>query len=745
MLPKRGLDTETHLISADQVIPRFVCATVFDDTNGEWLASNADNPVESLIELLKDFSVSLVIQNAAFDLTVLMRYALDVENGLQIGNKAAAKELRFAIWERMEANLDAELAGQPQLIDDPMILEKLYTLSTTGNLESLKGKTSLGYLTKKYLGIDIMASKQGPDIWRLKFNELDGIPSAQWPKEAADYAMDDAVYAKGVCEAQYANITPEGFGSANSQSLQIYAATVLRLSSSHGMLIDRQQVWRLTDEVKAQVTRERLDILYQTGVCRENGSVNMAVLRAEIEKVCAQHGIEPRRTEKTQEVSTAAEDLEDLRPYSKVIDTFQHRQEYQKLLTAFLPNLDQPVVYTNYDELKETGRTSSYGGSEQKKSPYPAINIQQLPRLPGVRESFCARPGYVLCSTDYTALELCSVGQACKEMFGHSIHADRINAGFDLHTYLGSSLAAVLEPDLVEGHQTGSEDAYRAFMRARKGKIDVPDPYLDFLVDEYPKLKGDNPGLIKKRAGHYRTLAKPLGLGFPGMIGPATMCSTAKTTYGVDMTLDQGKEFRELWRATYPESQEMRRWADQQQQPDGTYTYETPFLRRFRAGATYNAAANGRFMQSPSADGAKLAGAWLARAMYGGLRDHPYRILEGCRMLAFIHDEFITEIPFDHLTTERALVIAHIQCQAMACVMNQITFTIDATDFPDPDAKPSVEPALMLSWSKAAGDPIWTDCPQRDVSSLIGIPEFEKILKVSKNGTRKLVPWEHRS
>jgi DNA polymerase-1 len=728
------------------VIPRFVCATIDGPNHGPLIASNADDPLQDLLDLFEgaDPLDPIIIQAAAFDLTVLMRYTFDVERGLQKGDPKIAKALRLAIWRKLEENLEREYNGQGLIIRDTSITEKLLTLSTTGNLEGIK--TNLDVLAQKYLGIDLGHLKHGPDIWRLRYAELDGIPSAQWPPEATDYAIGDATYAYQIHLEQMKIITPEGPGSANSESLQIYADTALRLSSSHGILIDRPRVTQLAEFLHEQVTPAKLKPLIDAKILRPNGSCDMKALRAEVETVCFNLGRSVPTTEGGA-IATATEDLEDLAPHSPLLACYLNRQEYQKLLTAFLPNLQASTVFTNYDILKETGRVSSYGGNEKKKSPYNAVNIQQLPRLEGVRESFRARPGYVQCSTDYTALELCSVGQVCMDLFGYSVHAERINQGYDLHTFLGSALAAYLEPDLVGGEIAGTDEAYRTFMRARKGKGVLSVGYQHQLSLEYAALVSKTTAagedlmqaLIKERAKHFRTMSKPLGLGFPGMIGPQTMSGTAKTTYGVDLTVEMSKECRELWRSTYPEAKDMRRWVDGQKDRDGTYSYETSFLKRWRAGATFNACANGKFMQSLSADGAKVAACWLARAMYGGLEDdNEYRLLEGVRMLAFIHDEFITEIPVVPLlpngqpareptgedwalVTKRAMMIADLQCRAMAWAMPHVTFTTNAKDFSDPDAKPSVEPALMFNWTKAA-DPVWKEI----------------------DGHRVLVPWEMR-
>ncbi len=774
-----GFDTETHLIASCNVIPRFVCAS-FAKLDQSWVWSNADHEVLKSIWDMFNGAVNgtycIDIQNAAFDLTVMMRYCQDILNGKQPINgdpkawRDGAHEIYQMIWEVMERNIDREHANQPLILSDTLMRERLYALSTDGTTEV---KASLANLVMKYYNIDLSVEKTDPNAWRLRYKELDGIHANIWPKDAYDYALMDAVYARDIRMHQGTFIQQYGEGSARSESLQIYADTCLRLATSHGIEVDRKRAAEVTERMAAEVTPEKMNLLVRSGILRNNNSIDTKKLQAEVQRICDEQGI-PVKGTKTG-ISTAAEVIDELKEFSPILAQYSIRQDFNKMLTAFMPKLANPVIYGNYDVIKETGRTSSYGSDESKKSrppAYPALNIQQIPRGDDkkgifIRECFKAREGYVLCSTDYSALELCSVGQVTKSLFGASVHADRVNQGMDMHSFLGSSIAAMTEGELVGNSIPGTEEGYRAFLNAlKRGQVEITDAYVEFLMSFEPPAKPDKPrwtikDAIKSRAKHFRNMAKPTGLGYPGMLGPATFVTFAKVTYGVEVTKEEGEQLRNMWREIYPEAWDMKSWVESQkfgkkyiaelEKVVDTYAYETAGFDRFRAHATYNAAANGKFMQSLSADGAKLAGCWIARAMYGGLpEDHPWRILEGCRILAFIHDEYITELPDDEWVTERALLIAHIQCLAMKQVMPDITFSINASDFPDADAKPSVEPALMYVWTKAA-DPVWvrSEDPAADVTRYHGVEDemrtiYPEISLATEAGARMLVPWEKR-
>jgi hypothetical protein len=771
-----GFDTETHLIASGNIIPRFVCSS-FAKLDDAWVWSNADFEVLKSIWDMTEGALAgkncICIQNASFDITVLMRYCQDIIKGEQhiAGDHRqwieGAHGIYSMLWEILEQNIDRELNNQPLILADTLLRERLYSLSTEGTTDV---KASLATLVMKYYGIDLSAEKTDPNAWRLRYSELDGVHANVWPGDAYDYALMDAVYARDIKQHQDTFLQPCGEGSARSESLQIYADVALRLATSHGIEVDTKRAAEVTERMAAEVTFDKLDLLLRSGILRSNNSIDTKKLQAEVQRVCDENGMPVIETKTG--ISTAAEVIEAVAPFSPILTQYKHRQDYNKMLTAFMPKLKNKVIYANYDVIKETGRTSSYGSDETKKSvipAYPALNIQQIPRGDErkgivIRESFIARPGYVLCSTDYSALELCSVGQVTKTLFGSSVHADRVNQGYDMHSFLGSAIASMTESDLVVGHAPGSEESYREFLNAvKRGANETSPQYLEFLMSFKPEGKNwEKKDAVKNRAKHFRTMAKPTGLGYPGMLGPRTFMTFAKTTYGVEVTFEEATELRNMWRAIYPEAMEMKDWvegqkfgkkyiADLGKQVD-TYAYETPGFGRFRAHATYNAAANGMFMQSLSADGAKLAGCWIARAMYGGLpANHPWRILEGCRILAFIHDEYITELPDDEWVTERALLIAHIQCLAMKQVMPDITFSINAGDFPDADAKPSVEPALMYAWTKAA-DPVW----ERSEDEAARVTRYHcaedqmrivypEINRATEAGARMLVPWEKRA
>ena len=119
--------------------------------------------------------------------------------------------------------------------------------------------------------------------------------------------------------------------------------------------------------------------------------------------------------------------------------------------------------------------------------------------------------------------------------------------------------------------------------------------------------------------------------------------------------------------------------------PDDTrYQYTTPF-GMIRRNCRYTETTNGGALQSPTAEGAKIAIYNLAEAMFDDTLRSP---VLGCHMPAFIHDEVIVEMPHDELMHERSFEVARIMIDGMKQVMTKV--------------KVGAEPACMFRWSKKA-------------------------------------------
>jgi hypothetical protein len=123
----------------------------------------------------------------------------------------------------------------------------------------------------------------------------------------------------------------------------------------------------------------------------------------------------------------------------------------------FLAQLgDGGRVHPACEPLVRTGRTSCHGP-----------NIQAAPREGGIRELFVASPGHLLLIADYKAIELRALAAVCESRLGRSAMTDVLRRGIDPHSY---AAAMLLGMPLAEFESLRGEDADRYADLRRKAK-----------------------------------------------------------------------------------------------------------------------------------------------------------------------------------------------------------------------------------------------------------------------------------
>lgn len=343
------------------------------------------------------------------------------------------------------------------------------------------------------------------------------------------------------------------------------------------------------------------------------------------------------------------------RELAKLIKTEGAFLEGEKLRTAFgapMQLFGAGPIHSRYG-WAETGRTTCSGGSKRART---GFNIQQLPRkLPkeltmliiervgreiDVRSCITARPGWVLSSSDYSALEACTFAQACKWLVGYSELGDAINGGVDPHTLFATDLL-----------HCSYEEAL--------ARVKAEDPI----------------------AAAARQRSKVGNFGFPGGMGWKKFLKYARAQ-GVVMTAAESKELHALYRKRWPEALDYFKLASNACE-NGETTIVGMVSQMVRGGVNYTAWCNGNF-QEQAAFGATTALWMMVMECYDETLGS---VLFGSRINAFVHDEFIGEHPEDraHEAAER---IAEIGIEEMQAI--------------NPDVKISMEPALMKRWLKGA-------------------------------------------
>jgi DNA polymerase-1 len=586
------------------------------------------------------------------------------------------------------------------IVEDTMIREQLMDIAA-GSLGWVRDAVSArGTRIKRAYTLKDMAQRRlhidmDKTTWRMGYADLVDVPLAQWPQGAKDYAMDDTGIAIDVYLSQRAE-TLEDFetGEVPNSIEQARAHWALHLMSTWGIRTDGARVAKYKRELELRL-RVFADALMAVGFVRANGTKDKKLIEQTIVDLndgpLWPKGHELARTEKGA-VSMTAQSMDDLlealdlnlvpvkaqdvegkkkepvefaldlartistAPGDMVADLDGHlgpkkiaalavlawHTSTQKLLGTYIPPLEAGARYPincRYQPLVESGRTSC-------TSP----NLQNLPKERGVRECYRARPGTVLSSVDYEALELHTLAQACLKMLNKSKLAEALNAGVDPHLLLATQF-------LLDG----------------------------ITYDEGKKIRKDEGHPRHKEVVHARNMAKIANFGLPGALSAKTLVSYAKAG-GIIITLEAATELKAKWFQAWPEMKDyFKKISEFLIEDDGEEVGVAAqlFSARIRGGARYTALCNTMF-QGLAADLAKAACYELAKACY--VPGHN-PILYGSRPVVFIHDETICEHPIE-TAHERAMEQARIMVEAGKAFC--------------PDVPLKAEPALMHYWSKDA-------------------------------------------
>ena len=693
MLYPLAFDSETALIRPAQMAPALACLTYATPNSPARLIATDNGGAAcraSLAAWLADPALVLVGANVAYDFAVV---------------GAAFPELLPAIFAAYDADRVTDVQIRQRLLD---IAGGVYMGRFATGGVFIKHTYDLEALAKRLAGIVLQK-----DAWRLSYAEFIGTPLEAWPARAlevqakarvtladleaawapdkvrprdvpravkerleglreiiasdpnrcVEYPLDDARATLAVYQAQEKHAA-----YLADQYRQARAAFWLHLGSAWGLRTDAVGV-----ETLRAATQEGYDALEDElrglGLIRADGSRDTKLAKRRMIEVCRREGLTIRRTDGHADegkckrldgvsVPDGSDECEEHvcldadacnATEDDVLESYARISELKKVLTNDVEALSKGVAYpihTRYG-MAETGRTTS-----------SKPNIQNLRRLPGIREAFVPRPGRVFMAADYPQLEAYTWAQCCRSWLGESRLAEALNAGLDPHLMLTATILGIDYADAVARYDGGDQE--------------VAD---------------------------LRQLAKAGNFGFPGGMGAATMLRTTVKQLSamgrkdviarLGLDLARMERLKEEWLATWPEArlyfQLVKSWG-----PPFPEKYKasvrTLWTERVRGGATYCAACNNGF-QALGVDCAKRAGWLIAKAQY----TDPTSPLYNSRTVAFVHDEFIGEVD----DTPQA----HDAAYAMAALMAQ-----GANEYlPDvPIPVKRIKPVLMRRWSKDA-------------------------------------------
>lgn len=496
---------------------------------------------------------------------------------------------------------------------------------------------------------------------------------------------------------------------------QCRAALALELASMWGVRTDRFRVSAFKDVVERETARlrERLqdptssyDLLKLSAagvtpaLIRPNGTKDTKAAKSRMVAVCAAKGLdvlmtEPAKNRKSAEPFVPQVSLNEdacVRTADPVlIDYADFTSEARTLGTT--EDLEQGLelpLQTRFVTVRDTGRTSSR--KPGKRSPLIGMQMQNFARgyldptdpegkrtLPGAREALCPR-GWtseeleaVLSGTasigdlslsplrsarqgffwvDFTAAEMHTLAQSCKDLLGFSILGEMLNAGVDPHGWFGGI-------------------AFRGF-----------------ATDQAWALAK---ALPSKELKQLRNNAKPENFGFPGGMGAEKFQLYARKNYGVIFELSECIRLRNLWLQCFPEMPQLFKYISnlleggkRRRRGEEAARGMVRLARggRWRGNVPFPAACNLQF-QGPCSDGAKRALSRAQRECYA-VQNSP---LFGCRVWDFVHDEVVGEGPLEQIpaAAERLAQIAAEE------------FNKSCPDYPT-----DAEPIIGLTWSKDA-------------------------------------------
>lgn len=560
-------------------------------------------------------------------ITKRLRWLLADRDALLVWHNAAYDIACAHEWLDLSEELFAAL--EADRVVDTWVHERLAEIS---------GRTG-----RKHLNLGVVAAAYGlepPDKSadvRTDYGRLLGKPVEAYSKAHIDYAMYDAVAARKVWLRQRKR--HGGDISIKDVAFLTRRQVWLQLTRNYGVRTDPKQIARLRAATKENLD-QLIDIAKEAGFIRDNGTRDMKAIRAWVSE--AYDGSPPmtrpqkNRKSKKQfvpQVSAARSTLEE--SGDPVLEMFADYGEWSSVNNKDLPMLEAGTlvpIHTRFG-IADTTRTTSSGP-----------NMQNFRRAAGIREAVIPRPGFCFLNADHGGLESCCLAQVIYSKLGRTEMLDKINAGQDLHCHIG------------------------AVMRGCS-------------YDEFYRL-----AVVEKQDEPFRQrqLGKVVNFGRPGGMGAKTLKFFAKQSYQLDLTQETCKYLISVWNEAHPDGKAYLDWINTlPRDRNDRFCVRLPgYDTLVRRGATYCAAANCNFQTLGAALETEVGWILCKQIQLGR------GALSFCRMVNFIHDEFMLECPIG------------IQTEAAAELVDIMTGPYVRRFLPDVTI--DAEPVAMMRWTKSA-------------------------------------------
>lgn len=412
-----AFDCETTPIDEAQpwLTPDYVLGAAYDGQRGFFIQRAH---VANFFALHRD--IHLVMHRAPFDLAVIHKLAPELD-----------------VYGWVEANQ----------VWDTLLLWRLHALATAGH--PAQGEASLEDCAREYLGLTLPkdVTDSTGHLVRTSWGRWLDRPPQEIDRCYLEYLARDAWATRLLFQQLWTRIdgalaaNTDAFGYVSREWLaaqvhlwgpqthhiQLRAAIVLRTVSAAGLHVDQERCRALCDAAQAACQRA-LAVLSQFGW--QPGAGSGERLQQILAEVQARHPEVALPRTKSGQFTASAKELCRLGLDEPFITAFADYGLAKKRL-ELLEKMKRAELHPRFDLLKVTGRTSSSGD----------LNAQNVPRDAQVRSCFVPTPGHVFVIADYKAVELVTLAQACRTQFGwQSQMAAALNAGQDLHAIVAAKV-----------------------------------------------------------------------------------------------------------------------------------------------------------------------------------------------------------------------------------------------------------------------------------------------------------------
>ncbi|MCX5729623.1 MAG: DNA polymerase [Nitrospirae bacterium] len=736
-----ALDTETTLIEKDRPTrtPTLILGVAFNGTQG-WFIAAKDMPAF----LATHPTNQLILHNAVFDLAVIQA-ALNPP-GTDFYNDIYNRVLAGRVADTLIMARLIVLATQGHSAINQCSLDycaNLYLGLTLPKDTKAPDGALIRETFHRFLGKPV---QEIPPAY-LQYAAGDSVATwclYQHIKTLLPDIKDQAPAAFGYAGSKWLDDQWKKYGPL-THDIQLKASIVLDVISRNGVLIDQDRrdekaasLQKIVDETRSTLALASLPV---------DGKGSQAALRKRIEKLAkADPNIQIHRTEKGH-VATNEEQLKELAACDPVLEVMLQYRQASKLLGTYAKKMmPGQRIHGKFNYLMNSGRTSCGGGfnlqnlpkeeppKKEKQAPMHDQEVEETPeeqveKKPKntIRGCFVPPPGNVFVVVDYKTLELTVLGWAWKHQlkFGDSLHTIIQNDG-DMHRLIAAKVLDKEPEDISRDERNATKPVslgrpgglgWRTIQKQVKDEfgVEFTEAQVRERMQTYEDLCPELTEHLKSRIDTGLELAIALGL-----TPAAYNAATGKTSFYPSPEDDQpmgwlggmllktlkwpqpetaGNSDKGTQPRPYTPAEISFFWAAAARLPDDQLDEKaigdirerrpSPRLRdavsrlyglepvitatgRIRANASYSACRNG-IMQGLAADGAIHALWDLWRAGY--------------KIVNFIHDEIICEVPEDENLPARVAEIERLMIEGMQKVV--------------PGANVRGEPEVRRSFSKA--------------------------------------------